>query len=50
MKSSGGQLANLEQYILGNDSETVKHLHSHFTGDPVGLPTRLTLEFSAFDV
>lgn len=26
------------------------YLHCYFVGDPLGLPTRLTLEFSAFEV
>ncbi|CAL1608170.1 unnamed protein product [Knipowitschia caucasica] len=38
----------LNEYRLDESPKTIKGFY--YNGDPVGLPTRLTLEFSAFDV
>uniref|UniRef100_A0A3Q2YCB2 Ubiquitin-like modifier-activating enzyme Atg7 N-terminal domain-containing protein n=1 Tax=Hippocampus comes TaxID=109280 RepID=A0A3Q2YCB2_HIPCM len=38
----------LNDYRLDESPKCIKGYY--YNGDPVGLPTRLTLEFSAFDV
>ncbi|KAK7915921.1 hypothetical protein WMY93_011682 [Mugilogobius chulae] len=38
----------LNDYKLDESPKSIKGFY--YNGDPVGLPTRLTLEFSAFDV